>query len=146
MSQQDSLFKEPAPGREATAARSSTPFSASQPSDSDVAAQLKTAQRQVSNLLVMLLVVSGTFSIYLFQEVRYDRANLAVLAPQAQQQAQANELIATYNQKSVPAMQNFFTQLGEYSKTHPDVLPILAKYGLVQQKPQAAGVPPAQTP
>ena len=144
MSQQDSLFQEPGTGSQpsTTSAGAATPFSATQPGTSDLGAQLKGAQRQVSNLLVLLLLVSGTLSIYLFQEVRYDRANLATLAAQQQQLPQARQLIANYNQNSVPAMQKFIKQLGEYAQTHPDVLPILAKYGLVRQNAAPSGTAP----
>jgi len=143
MSDQDSLFKEPGAGAPADAAPGKpTPFSSPEPADADLAAELKTTQRQLANLMIVLLVVSGTLAIYLFQQVRYVKADMAALQAQSQQLIQAKQVIASYNQNNVPAMQKFLEQVGEYSKTHPDVLPILAKYGLVQRSPDAPGSTP----
>jgi hypothetical protein len=144
MSNQDSLFKEPGMSDQSTSSPATTPFSAPAGGDADLARRLETTQRQLSNLTIVLLVVSGTFAIFLLQQVRYSRADVATLANQSQQLEQAQQMIAAYNEKSVPAMRQFVQQLGEYSKTHPDVLPILAKYGLVTRTPNPAGA--AQPP
>lgn len=142
MSQQDSLFQEPAP----VTSQGRTPFSNSALHQDDLTAQWKTVQRNLSNVLILLLVVSGTFSIYLLQEVRYDRANLAGMNVQDQQLQQARQVIANYNQHTVPTVTQFLHQLTDYARAHPDVMPILLKYGLVQRgNPQAEG-PPAQQP
>ncbi|MCU0771796.1 MAG: hypothetical protein MUE94_08530 [Verrucomicrobia bacterium] len=147
MSQQESLFQEPgAAGQPASAAdRPAGPFSVKPSAEPDPAASLRAAERQVSNLLILLLVISGTLTIYLLQQVRYARADMAAIQLQAQQLEEARQVINAYNEKNVPVMRQFIEQLGEYSKTHPDVLPILAKYGLVQRAP-SPGSPPAQKP
>lgn len=148
MSPQDSLFQnqgnrsQPSP----SPSGSSTPFAAGQARESDLQAELKVAKRQISNLLIMLLVVSGTLTIYLLQQVRYDRANLALLANQEARLPEARQIISDYNQKRVPAMQNFLEQLQEYGKTHPDILPLLAKYGLVRPDPSPSETAPEETP
>jgi hypothetical protein len=148
MSEQDSLFKQP--GDETTSAGTPTPFSRPAGTESDLAEQLRMAQRQLSNLmvvlLVFLLVVSGTLAIFLWQQVRYAKADLVTLQVQSQQLDQAKQIIAEYNSKSVPAMQKFINDLGQYAGSHPDVLPIMAKYGLVQRKPATTGTGPAPNP
>jgi hypothetical protein len=141
MSPQDSLFQEPG----ASKAPPASPFSSADPQNADVTSQLKTAQRQLSNVLLLLLVVSGTFSIYMFQEVRYDRADLGNLQPQVRQLQQAQQVIANYNQVTVPAMTNFLNQLGVYAKAHPDVMPILVKHGLAQPSAPPAASAQRQT-
>jgi hypothetical protein len=145
MSEQDSLFKEPGMNDQpnTTPEGAPTPFSARGSNDSDLAQQLRTTQRQLSNLMLVLLVVSGTLAIFLLQQVRYARADVGSLQAQAQQIEQARQMIADYNANNVPAMKNFIQQLGEYATTHPDVLPVLAKYGLATRRPNPA---PAQTP
>lgn len=150
MSQQHSLFQEPASGnsRSTGAAPTQTPFSAPPSPEDSLAAELKAARRQIINLFVLLLVLSGTFSIYLLQQVRHERATLSALASQEAQMTQAKQIIADYNEQSVPAMQDFINKLANYAKTDPDVLPILAKYGLVSQKPatNATASGPPQNP
>ena len=148
MSQQDSRFQARDAGGQAEPPpdSSATPPSAETSNHSDLAVQLKIAQRQVSNLLLMLLVVSGTLSIFLLQQVRYGRADMAAFRKQTQQLEQARQAIANYNQNTVPAMQKFVQQVMDYSKTHPDVLPILAKHGLVRVKREPAGTAPAEEP
>ena len=145
MSEQDSLFKEPGMNDQSNTAPDSshTPFSGRSPAGPDLALELKTTQRQLSNLMLVLLVVSGTLAIFLLQQVRYAKADLGSVQGQAQQLEQARQMIADYNANNVPAMSNFLQQLGEYAKTHPDVMPILAKYGLATRTANAA---PAQTP
>ena len=148
MSQQDTLFQDPGARSQPStpASGSSTPSAAGQSRESDLAAELKVARRQISNLLIMLLVVSGTLTIYLLQEVRYDRANLNVLAAQEARLPQARQIITDYNQNRVPAVQSFLEQLQEYGKTHPDILPLLAKYGLVRPAPLPSDAPPEENP
>jgi hypothetical protein len=144
MSDQDSLFKEP--NEETPAAGASTPGAGPAAGESDLAGQLRMAQRQLSNLMVVLLVVSGTLAIFLWQQVRYAKADLVTLQVQSQQLEQARQIIADYNSKSVPAMQKFLNDLGQYAGSHPDVLPIMAKYGLVQRKPASTDPGPAPNP
>jgi hypothetical protein len=140
MSQQESLFQKPAAPAESPA----TPAAPQPVERPDLAAQLRDTQRQLSNLLVLVLVVSGTLTILLLQQVRYARADLASLQVASQQLEQARQLIANYNQR-VPAIQQFVSKLQDYAKTHPDVLPILDKYGMVQRAP-ASGTAPAESP
>lgn len=81
-------------------------------------------QQTVNTMLVLLVVVSGTLTIFLVRQWRFAKTDLDVLRPQAAQ------IISDYNRLSAPAMQEFLRKLGEYSKTHPDFAPIAAKYHL----------------
>ena len=94
--------------------------------DSEISA-LKT---QMFTLLVALVVVSGTLTIYLYRQ-----ASLAGKDINA-----TNQLIANVNQNEA-AIVAFANQLAAYAQTHPDVRPILAKYGV-----PATGIPTAAAP
>jgi len=72
-------------------------------------------RQQIWTLLVLLLVVSGTFSIFLVRQVSYARKELI----------NARQFVA-----SGQNMDQIFKSLAEYSKTHPDFAPILTKNGI----------------
>ena len=107
-------------------------------------ALVRRLQQQVNTLLILLLVVSGTLSVFLLRQVSLQRKEMDRLRP----------VVAQYNTNVVPRLQEFMNQLGEYSRTHPEVMPILTKYGLVQHPAAGPGtssstepapaIPPAQ--
>ena len=137
MSQQDSLFNEPGPKPQPRATSTSPGPTSLATGTDDMAAVVKALQSQVATLLVLLLIVSGTMTIYLFRQVSHVRKDLEATRPRAQQ------MIDEYNQRTAPAIQRFTAELGKYAETHPDVLPILARYGLVRQNEASTGVMPA---
>jgi len=143
MNDQHSLFQEQAAKTPAT---SSSPFSGKAQGGTSLEAQLKTAQRQLSNVLILMFVLSGTFAIFLLQQVRYDRADLSGLRAQEQQLKQAKQTIANYNEQSVPIMRKLVSQLQEFSKSNPSVLPILVRYNVVQPAVPPAGATAPGTP
>jgi hypothetical protein len=146
MSQQDSLFQEPgATGPVAASTNASAqPIPGGSTRGDDLSRELKAAQRTVFNLLILLLVVSGTLSIFLLQQVRHDRADLTGLRLQEQQLEQAHQAIANYNEQTVPAVRQFLQQLSSYAQAHPDVIPILMKYGLTESSATPAGAAAGQ--
>jgi hypothetical protein len=83
-------------------------------------------------MLVLLVLISGTLTIFLVRQWRFAKTDLDVLRPQAAQ------LINDYNRVSAPAMQDFVRKLAEYSKNHPDFAPIAAKYRLTDSLGKAA--------
>jgi hypothetical protein len=88
-----------------------SPTSMDTNSSSDEIASLR---QQVWTLLVILLVVSGTFCIYLVRQVSYAHKDLTV----------ARQLVANGQ-----GMDKLLQGLAEYSKTHPDFIPVLSKHG-----------------
>lgn len=81
--------------------------------------EIAALRNQIFTLLVALIVVSGTLTVYLFRQATVAGKELAA----------AKNLIATVNQdqnKIIP----FVNQLAAYSKTHPDIVPLLTKYGI----------------
>jgi hypothetical protein len=84
-------------------------------SNSEIAA----LRNQVFTLLVALIVVSGTVTVYLYRQTSIMGKDLTA----------SEQLINSFN-KGQPAVAAFANQLAAYSKTHPDMAPLLAKYGI----------------
>lgn len=100
----------------------------------DVAEQVSCLRRQVFTLLVALIVVSGTLTVFLYRQsslLGHDIASVKL---------QAGPIITSFNQNRA-GMEVFMQQLGAYAATHPDFQPVLKKYGWV---PPAATAAPAE--
>ena len=102
----------------------------------ETSSQISALQRQVFILLVALVCVSGTLTIFLYRQARLSGKDIDAIKPQAQQ------VIGAFNQNQV-LMKNFVEQLVAYGQTHPDFQPVLRKYGLVAQPAAAPAVSPA---
>ena len=95
-----------------------------QPDVSDLQAQYDALRHLVVSLLILVVVISGTLNIYLLRQWKSTSKDLGAIRPQAVQ------MIAEFQQKSGPVMQDFVKKITEYGRTHADFAPILAKYGL----------------
>ena len=82
-------------------------------------------KNQVFTLLVALVVISGTLSVYLYNQTRLVGKDIA----------QGHQLENAMKQ-SQDAMGGFVGALMQYAQKHPEFVPVLKKYGL----------PPATTP
>ena len=100
------------------------------PTPSSDISELESLRHLVLSTLVLVIILSGTFNIYLWRQLKYARADLTTMRPQA------NQIVGDYN-KSFPGMQEFMHRLTEFGRTNPDFVPILAKYG---QQPTNAPV------
>jgi hypothetical protein len=94
-----------------------------QPELGDLQAQCDSLQQLVSSLLLVLIVISGTLSIFLLRQWRFVKADLDERTPQA-----AQMLMEHTNNFAVT--QDFVKKVAEYGRTHPDFGPIVAKYHL----------------
>ena len=92
-------------------------------------------RQQVWMLLVLMVVISGTVTIYLFRQAVITRKDVEQLRPQIQQGMQL------FSQKRAE-LENWAKQLNAYATTHPDFLPILVKYGFTPVTPSATNSPP----
>ena len=108
-----------------------------QASDNDLLAQFGALRHLVTSILILVIVISGTFNIYLLRQYKSVSRELAQMQPQAAQ------IIADYQQKSGPLMDDFVNKITEYGRTHADFAPIMAKYNL---KPTAAASVPTAAP
>jgi hypothetical protein len=93
------------------------------PAPADLSEQVAALQRQVFTLLLALIVVSGTLTIFLYRQASLTGRDIATIKPQAQQ------LMQVYKQ-NLPNMETFVNQLVAYGQAHPDFRPILQKYGI----------------
>jgi hypothetical protein len=96
-----------------------------QPQLSELQAQCDALRQLVLSLLVVLLLVSGTLTIFLARQWRFTKSQIELMSPQA------NQILTEFN-KNLPMMQDFIRKLNDYGKTHADFAPIVAKYHLTE--------------
>jgi hypothetical protein len=104
---------------------------------SQLESQVAALQHLVTTLLVLLVIVSGTLSIFLLRQWQMARKDLGAIRPSALQ------IIADYNKERAPRMDAFLDKLKDYGRTHPDFVPILVRYGLATNVAPAAGAAPS---
>jgi hypothetical protein len=92
----------------------------------DMMDQVVALRHQVFTLLLALVVVSGTLTVYLYRQASVAKKDLAAVKPQATQMIDAFK-------RDHPMMDAFVKQLTAYGVTHPDFQPILKKYGITPQ-------------
>ena len=90
----------------------------------DTNSEIEALKRQVFSLLLALIVVSGTVTVYLYRQASVSGKDIDAIRPQATQ------IINAFNQNQA-LMNSFIGQLVEYGKAHPDFRPVLLKYGIV---------------
>src|SRR5437870_4314757 len=94
------------------------------PDDSQLQAQLEDLRHLVISALILLVVVSGTLSVFLLRHWTQTRRDLAAY------RIDAGPLIEAYNKQAGPQMDGFIEKLKEYGRengrTHPDFVQILA--------------------
>ncbi|HUA36915.1 MAG TPA: hypothetical protein VMA35_00790 [Candidatus Sulfopaludibacter sp.] len=93
------------------------------PVPDDLSSQVASLRCQVTLLLLVLIVISGTLTTYLFYQAHSLGNDVGALEPQAR------EVIQNYN-KNLPNIQKFVQELVTYGQAHPDFQPILKKYGI----------------
>ncbi|HLX96644.1 MAG TPA: hypothetical protein VKU37_12940 [Verrucomicrobiae bacterium] len=93
------------------------------PAPDDLADLVASLRRQVTHLLLALIVVSGTLATYLFYQSHTIGGELTTLEPQAR------TIVQNYD-KNLPNIQKFVQALVAYGQTHPDYQPILKQNGL----------------
>jgi len=75
--------------------------------------QIDALRRQAFMLLLALIIVSGTLTVFLYRQSSLARRDIAAIKPQATQ------VIQIFNQ-NLPLIQNFVQQIVAYGKTHTD--------------------------
>ena len=93
--------------------------------------EIAALKNQVFTLLMALIVVSGTLTIFLYRQSSLAGSDLA--------QAKQLNVVVTQNEN---ALMNFINSLVAYGEKHPDFLPILKKYGITPQPGVPAGTAP----
>jgi hypothetical protein len=97
----------------------------------DTDSEISALKNQVFTLLLALIVVSGTLTVYLYRQASITGKDINAIKPQAQQ------LIGAFN-KDQSLMISFVNQLVDYGKAHPEFRPVLLKYGINLNAPAPA--------
>jgi type II secretory pathway component PulF len=96
----------------------------------DNSGEIAALKNQMFTLLVALIVVSGTFTVYLYRQVSLASKDIA----------QGQQLGAMLNRNET-AVSTFVTQLVAYGQKHPDFVPVLKKYGIEPRPGVPANAP-----
>jgi len=99
-----------------------------QPEPNDVQTQLNSLHHLLASTLVLLVVVSGTFCMFVRNQVRTTSSDL-----QAMRGAWTNAMVQY--QHNSPIMDEAAKKFQDFARTNSDFASLLAKYGL---KPGAA--------
>lgn len=91
--------------------------------------EIAALKAQMFTLLMALVVISGTLTVYLYRQSSLAGKDLV----------QAKKLAAAVSHNEA-ALQSFVSQLEVYGQKHPDFEPILRKYGI---EPKTAVAPAA---
>ena len=78
-------------------------------------------QRQLNLLLLSLIILSGTFAVFEWRQVKYARQDLEAL------KQPAAFMLQSYNQEK-PAVDALLAKLSEFGRTNKSFVPILLKY------------------
>jgi hypothetical protein len=90
----------------------------------ELADQIAALRRQTFTLLLALIIVSGTLTVFLYRQATLTRRDITGIKPQATQ------VIQIFNQNRA-AIQTFVQQLTAYGQTHPELeQQVLRKYGV----------------
>jgi hypothetical protein len=101
---------------------------------SELRTRCEQLQQLVSSLLLILIVVSGTLSIFLLRQWRFVNAELAAMKPAAAQ-------LMMEHTNTYAFTQDFVKKVAEYGRTHADFAPITAKYRLNESVASPGSVP-----
>lgn len=88
----------------------------------DLREQIDSLRHLVGSILVLLVVVSGTLTIFLLREMKTISAEVNGFRPGA------TNAIAIYQKQQGPAMLEFAKKIQQYGQTHPDFTPVLTKW------------------
>ena len=90
----------------------------------DLSNRVTSLERQVTILLVALVLVSGTLGIFFYRQASNLNKDYDAVAPQARQ------VLDVYS-KNQQGIQRLLTSLVQYSQTHKDIVPLLERNGLL---------------
>src|SRR5437016_10881671 len=85
----------------------------------DLREQIESLRHLVGSVLVLLVIVSGTLTIFLLREMKTTSAQLEAF------RAGATNMIAVYQKQQAPLMDEFIKKIQQYGQTHRDFDPIL---------------------
>jgi hypothetical protein len=108
-----------------------------QPEGEPLPTQYDSLRQLVLSILVLLIVISGTFNIFLLRQARTSRQELDAF------RVQVTAMTAQYQKNVAPAIEEFVRKLGEFGRSHPDFMPILNRHLPTPANPGPAPAAPA---
>ena len=90
----------------------------------------------MATLLIALVILSGTLTIFLFRQMTYARLDLNAVKPPGAQ------IIQDFNQNRAN-LEGFVTKIAEYGRAHPDFAPIMNRYRSILQTTASPSASPA---
>jgi len=105
----------------------------------ELKAQYDSLHHYIVGILLVLILISGTFWIYLRRQSRTANADLQVI------RMQWTNAVVQF-QRTAPIIESTAKKLQEFSRTNPDYYPILAKYLRPGTNDAPAAVPGTQAP
>ena len=94
------------------------------PEANQLQAQVEDLRHLVISVLILLVVVSGTLSVFLLRHWTQTRRDLAAY------RIEASPFIEAYHKQAGPQMDAFIEKLKEYGRTNQNVAQMLARYGI----------------
>lgn len=89
----------------------------------DLPGQIASLRRHITTLLLALIVISGTLTVYMWYQSHITGKAIGALQPQAIQ-------ITKLFEQNRPGVEKLVRELIVYGQTHPEFEPILKKYGI----------------
>jgi hypothetical protein len=99
--------------------------------------QIASLRCQVTSLLLALIVVSGTLTVFLWYQSRVTEKGIDAVKPEAIR-------VTRIFEQNRPALDKLVRQLVVYGQSHPDFQPILKKYGIPLTLPATTNSAPTQ--
>jgi hypothetical protein len=101
----------------------------------ELQAQYDSLSRLVNMILLLLVIVSGTLTVFLLREYKAVHRDVLIIRPRY------TETVARFQQLK-PKMDEFERRVSEFARTHPDFAAIVAKYAPRRPVAAAPAVPP----
>lgn len=103
----------------------------------ELTSQIASLRCQVTSLLLALIVVSGTLTVFLWYQSRVTEKSIDTVKPEAIR-------VTRIFEQNRPALDKLVRQLVVYGQSHPDFQPILKKYGIPLTLPATTNSAPTQ--
>jgi hypothetical protein len=87
----------------------------------DLRKQIGFLQVQVMTLMILLIIFLGSGCLVIFKQASLAR----------KQGMELIQILSDYKEGAAPRMNDFLQRLREYSRNHPDILPIISRYPIV---------------
>jgi hypothetical protein len=88
----------------------------------DLREQIESLRHLIGSVLILMVMVSGTLTIFLYREMKTASNQLDTFRPQAM------NAMTIYQQQQKPLMEEFAKRIQLYGQTHPDLAPVLVRW------------------